>query len=388
MKRILVIGNYSGRNAGDAAILGGLFNDVYSHYRDIIFVVPTINPRFILNTYRDFPVQPVSLMPWNFSLKIFGFPILRSVLNADLILITDAILFDRKLWNPIVNYLFTISLVLPLSRKRNIPTVLYNISLGPIQTERGSKCLQTVLDCADIVILRDRVSMHVLDKWKLHYPQLKFAADSAFNVIPLNPFKKPKTINSIEEHDTYISWNVTSYIDIWLKGGRNRMDVNRFIIIMSEAIRKTIDQLNVKILMVITQIMDINIAKKVVHETNRPKMITLVSNRTFSYREIAGFLSKAQIHVGMRTHSLILAAAAGTPTIAILTYPKNRGFMESIKQQDRMVEFSDFTADRLFNLVKETWNNRKQVRSELGPTVDLQKIKARSSARELKMFMN
>src|SRR5512136_2594472 len=146
MKKINVLGNFSGRNAGDAAILGGLLQDISAIYPDVEFSVPTINAAFVRKNFSAYNIRPVPLMPWNFSAKIFGLPVFREALNADIILVTDAILFDRKLYNPLFNYLWTLSLVLPRAWKKGTPVVLYNCSLGPIRTAAGHKALQQILD--------------------------------------------------------------------------------------------------------------------------------------------------------------------------------------------------------------------------------------------------
>ena len=163
VKKICVIGNYSGRNAGDAALLGGLLEDITSRYDNVIFKIPTISPDFVREQYADYPVEPVSLMPWNFSLKIFGLPIFKTVLSSDLVLITDAILFDLRLFNPLFNYLSTMSLVLPMAKKRGIPVVLYNVSLGPVSRNAGKVCMRRVLNSSENIIVRDEESLkHLL----------------------------------------------------------------------------------------------------------------------------------------------------------------------------------------------------------------------------------
>jgi len=101
MKTICVLGNNSGRNAGDAAILGGLLEDISALYPGVLFLVPTIRPSFVAENFRRYNVRPVSLMPWNLSLKILGLPVFSSTSGADLVLVTDAILFDLKLYNPL-----------------------------------------------------------------------------------------------------------------------------------------------------------------------------------------------------------------------------------------------------------------------------------------------
>ena len=135
MKKIAVIGNNSGRNAGDAAILGCLLKDISSRFKRVEFWVPTINTKFVRESFENYGVKSVGLMPWNLSAKILGLPTLRTILKSDLVLVTDAILFDRKLYNPLFNYLWTLSKVLPLAKKRGIPVVLYNSSLGPVRTQ-------------------------------------------------------------------------------------------------------------------------------------------------------------------------------------------------------------------------------------------------------------
>jgi len=213
MKKICVIGNFSGRNAGDAAILECLLNDVYSIDSEVRFLVPTINKRFVDRTYRRFPVKAIPLMPWNLSLKIFGLPILRAVINSDLILLTDALLFDRSLWNPLYNYLLTLSLVLPIAKKRGVPIVLYNMSLGPVTSKMGSICMERVLNSSELVIVRDLESPEMLKQLGLFHPNVKIGADCALNIPPadterIEQIAKYEAI--LNEKDRYLSFNVTS----------------------------------------------------------------------------------------------------------------------------------------------------------------------------------
>ena len=73
-KRVCILGNYSGRNAGDAAILGGLLRDLSSRYKDLEYVIPTLNPGFVSTSYKGYNVKPVNILPWHGSLKFLGFP--------------------------------------------------------------------------------------------------------------------------------------------------------------------------------------------------------------------------------------------------------------------------------------------------------------------------
>ncbi|MEE1567241.1 MAG: polysaccharide pyruvyl transferase family protein, partial [Arenicellales bacterium] len=167
MRQITVLGNNSGRNAGDAAILGNLLRDVSDEFSDILFKVPTTHPGFIRDNFGEFNVKPVPLLPWYGALKNFGLPLAVAMLNTDLILICDNILFDRKFYNPLFNNLASISLVAPFCKRRNIPIVMYNCSIGPIDFPYGKKALQKVLDASDLVITRDRQTGELLDQLEL-----------------------------------------------------------------------------------------------------------------------------------------------------------------------------------------------------------------------------
>ena len=392
MKKVCVIGNFSGRNAGDAAILEGLLSDVYSLNNDTRFLIPTINASFVKRTYHRFPVQPVPLMPWNLSLKIFGLPIFKAVLKSDLVMVTDAILFDRKLWNPVHNYLATAALVLPLAKKHKIPVVLYNVNLGPVKTKLGKQCMRRVLDSSDYVIVRDRESIQMLKAQNLTCRNLIQGADCALNVPPspasrLQQIKDKKGISS--EKDMYMSFNISSYLDVFVKSKGNSIGTERFISIITETLDHIMTDLGKKIIMPITQPMDLKIAGEVLAKTRNGHKITMVSNKEYSHNDIAAILSDVEIHVGMRTHSLILATSNCTPTIGIIATPKNRGYMQSIGQDERMIEFGDtFTVSNLMHLIKQTWQNRTAIREELKPIIAREKAKARNSSLYVKDFLS
>ena len=392
MKKICVVGSYSGRNAGDSAILEGILHDVYSLYQNVKFLVPTINKTFIERTYKQFPIKAIPMMPWNFSMKILGLPIFRAVLQSNLVLITDAILFDRELWNPIFNYLLTMALVLPMAKKKGIPVVLYNVSLGPVSSTLGKRCLQRVVDASELIIVRDRESIDLLQRLNLYRSYIKQGADCALNVL----LPSPERIEEIkikecilDEDDHYISFNINSYIDAFVKRKAKSVGIDQFVQIIAETMDKIIEEIGKKIVFVITQSMDIKIAQMVLRKVRNPQDITLITNKTYTHNELAGILSQVEMHVGMRTHSLILATASLTPTVGIVYRPKNRGFMKTIEQEDKIIEFGDsFTSQNLFLLIKKTWEERKVIREQLRPIIAREKKKARQSAAMLKDYLS
>ena len=379
MKDVTVLGSYSGRNAGDAAILGNLIHDISMQRPDIRFLIPTLNPKFINRSFGEYNVKPMGLMPWNLSIKILGLPTLMSMINTDMVLITDNALFDRKFYNPLVNFLFTIGLFAPLCKKRGIPIVFYNASVGPIYTEAGKRALQKVLDASPLVILRDRESEELLQRLKLTYPEPILHADCAINTSPPPPLRMKAIIRKerlFTNPKGTISLNINAYIDNWIGAAFTRKD---FLTIIGNTVDHLIGKLDVDIVFLVTQVMDYKITEECFGFIKNNQRVRIVGNKQYTYHDIVGILHKAEMHIGLRTHSLIFAAAVGVPMISINSYPKNKGFMRSIQQDHWMIEFEDLSYERLIALILEGWDKRENTRARLKSIVKKEQEKARGS---------
>lgn len=389
MKRVCVIGNFSGRNAGDAAILGGVLHDMDARYNGLTYDVPTINTDFVRRSYTEHNVVPLGMMPWNLSVKIAGLPVVRSILRSDLVLVTDAILFDLKLFNPLFNYLSTMAFVLPLAKRRNIPVVLYNVSLGPVTTKAGAWCMRRVIDAADQIIVRDPPSINLLNQVDREEREAVLGADCALNVVPSDAERVAQIgrERGFDASQPYVTFNVNSYLDVFVRGERQAIDRADYCKLMGRVIDRTRAELGVATVMVCTQPMDLGIVNEVLDNVADREKVPLVTNRDYRYQDIAGVLGRARIHTGMRTHSLILATASATPVIGIIATPKNRGYMMSIKQDAQMMEFPQMTEDSMMDLVKHTWERREALQSELKEIVAVEKAKAAQSADRLKPYL-
>ena len=388
MRQITVLGNNSGRNAGDAAILGNLLRDVSDEFSDILFKVPTTHPRFIRDHFGEFNVKPVPLLPWYGALKNFGLPLVVAMLNTDLILICDNILFDRKFYNPLFNNLASISLVAPFCKRRNIPIVMYNCSIGPIDFPYGKKALQKVLDASDLVITRDRQTGELLDQLELRYPELIQHADCALNTEPTAGAQLQRIIETeglFQNPNGTVGFNVNAYIDNWSMTGVYSQD--DFCRVVGESVDRIIEAFDVDVLFVCTQIMDLENTGRCIGYSSHKDRIKVVSNKTYTYQDLAALLGRLELHIGLRTHTLIFCAAVGTPMVDISSYPKSRGFMRTIGQEDRFIAFENLNPDHILSVVGDVWDHRAGIREAMQPTVMEEKRKASASAKLLRKYL-
>lgn len=388
MKKITVLGNNSGRNAGDMAILGNLLRDVSEEIPGLEYYVPTTNVKFIKKHFKQFNVHPVGMMPWNGCVKNFGYPLYRAMTNTDLILICDNILFDRKFYNPLFNNLSSIACFAPACKKRGIPIVLYNCSVGPIEYKYGKKALQKVLDACDLVVTRDDATKETFDTLGVRYPELHIHADCALNTVS-PPEEHMAKIIAHEQLFTNsqgtIGFNVNAYIDNWSKGGTfTREDFCNSIAGAADQVMK---DLGVDVIFFVTQVMDLKVTRECVAKIGQQNRVKIISNVDYTYEEIAALLGMVELHSGLRTHTLIFSAAMATPMIGITSYPKSTGFLRTIGQEHWQVPFEKLSADYLGGMIKKAWKVRQETSEQLKPIARREKEKARQTASLLTRYV-
>lgn len=380
MKTITVLGNNSGRNAGDNAILGNLLHDFSLYHNDVLFQIPTINTRFIKSNFGQYPVRPMGMMPWNFAIRNLGWPLYKAMTQTQMVLITDNILFDRKLNNPLVNNLKSIALFSSFCLKKGIPIILYNASIGPIDHDEGVKALQRVLDACRLVITRDNQTKKLIENLHLRHPEIVVHADCALNTKAPHEARIQEIIDKEElfrNPNGTIGLNVNAYIDNWSQKGKLNRTV--FCKIIAETADNLIHQLNVDILFTVTQIMDLKITNECVQQIKAKNRVRIIGNNKYTYQEIAGLLGKLGVHAGLRTHTLIFCAALGTPMVSINAYPKSAAFLETIGMGEWNIDFENISVENLSGIIQRAWNDRDKLRASMLPLVEQEKKKARDS---------
>ena len=380
MKTITVLGNNSGRNAGDNAILGNLLDDFALQRSDITFKIPTLSAGFIQKSFGHHPVKPIGMMPWNLCLKNLGWPLYSAMTNTDMVLITDNILFDRKFNNPFVNNLKSIALFAPFCKKKGIPIVFYNSSVGPIDHEVGKNALQKVLDSSPLVITRDAQTKSLIENLQLNHPEIVVHADCALNT-ELPSDKRLDEIIAKENLFTNpkgtIGLNVNAYIDNWSETGT--LNRESFCKVIGGTADALIEQLDVDIVFVVSQIMDMKVTRECVAQSRHLSRIKVVGNCDYTFQELTGLLSKVDVHAGLRTHTLIFSAAVGTPPVSINAYPKSAGFLRTVGMGDWTIDFEDLCVENLRTLMVKAWNEREGLTAAMEPIVKREKEKSRES---------
>lgn len=379
---ITLLGSSSGRNAGDAALIAAIMDGVdRACGRALTYEIPTIKPSYIRDHYPN-TTKPVGMMPWHGALRMLGLPTLRSICRADAVIIFDAVLFDRSLFNPMFNFLSSLYLLLPFAAKRGVPIIGFNVGVGPVHTPAGKKMLKAVAEQMSFITVRDQDSLDLLHAVGVQNPKIKLAADAALNAPAAAPGEVEPIYReaglSLEEPKLGI--NVNRYLDTWASAGRVSMGREKFLDVFARAITEFHRFHPVPVVFVTTQHHDVEISEALRMRLPAGIKTALIDNRRHDHAVIKGVLRHLDLLCGMRLHSLIMASAEHTPVIGITYQPKVAYYFNELMMPEHTLSFDDFDADRLRDHLLAGWAERDAIKSQLYTRIpELQKRAAWSA---------
>ena len=379
---ITLLGSSSGRNAGDAALIAGIIDSVDAAVgRKVIWEIPTIKPSYIRDNYRGI-TRPISMLPWAGSVKMLGIPTYRSIHRTDMSLIFDAILFDRALYNPLFNYLSTVSLLLPAAKRKGKLLGYFNVGVGPITTPAGSKMLQKLSDEMDFITVRDQDSYRILQEIGVKNPNILVTADAALNMAGSSEERVDEILGSIgfNRSEQILAINLSKYIDTWAGAGTTPMGKERFAKTYAAALDRALEKIQAPVLFVCTQVHDVPLTKMVMELVAKAPKKGIITNERYNHYDIKGVLGAVSLLCGMRLHATILASASLTPVLGLPHQPKVIHYFRTIDLEDRIITFKDFTEESFGEFIVKGWEQRAKIRATLERKVPQNKQRALRAA--------
>jgi polysaccharide pyruvyl transferase WcaK-like protein len=356
--RITLLGNNSGRNLGDAAILSSIMEQLSCELPDAEFICPTIAPKWVKKHYGNkYNVNAVDVMPWTGSIRLLGIPTLYHLARSDAALICDGIIFGIRLFNPAFNYLITLIFLVPWARLFNCKVVCYNVGIGPFPSFFSKLFGKWVLNGSDLILMREKDSAELGKKIGCT-KEMPLTGDSAF----INPVSSDAVAceicrkEGIDLAKPILGVNITSYVDDWL-GKDEKVDSREtFAEHLASGLRDAICQTEKAFQIVIfsTHPMD----EKFCGRLAKCLDAVVIDNSRYLSHDIMAVMSKCSLFVGMRFHSLILASAVGVPIVGLSYAPKVRSYLRLMDCPDFCLELSEITPELLTNTLTRAWKER------------------------------
>jgi len=387
IKRITLLGSSSGRNAGDAALIASIMDSIDETLgRRITYEIPTIRASYIRDQY-DNDTVPIGMMPWHGSVKMLGVPTIRSIMRTDLTLIFDAILFDRSLYNPLFNFMWTLNLMLPYAKKRGKQIGFFNVGTGPVNTDPGKRILKNLSELADFITTRDNASEQILADLNVENPRRVTLADAAVRLKPCSDERVDEIFRELklDPAQPILGINVNRYIDTWADdGSRESMGKDAFARTMAAAIDRMTAEHKMPVLFVNTQHHDVEIAELVASKMAKHTPVAFANNVVYNHYEIKGVLSRVDLLFAMRLHANILASSALSPIVGLNYQPKVKFYFELLGLDEYTMSFDDFTIDGVHAHLEKGWAEREQIGAALRERMPHLQSRAHAAAQFVK----
>lgn len=331
----------------------------------LTYEIPTLRPDYIRHIYSN-DVHPVSILPWTGSLKLFGYPTYASIMRSDLSLVFDAVLFDRSLYNPFFNFLSSLHFLLLRAKKRGKLTGFFNVTAGPVYTDRGKQLLRELSEAMDFMTVRDQDSYDILRSIGVKNPNIFVTADAAVNARPAPADRSREILSTLgfRSASEILAININQYLDTWARAEGGRLSRSEFVSTYASALNRFLEHSPVPVLFVSTQHHDVEITQELMQQVKAP-IKGILSNKDYTHTEVKGVLSEIDLLVGMRLHAMILASSALTPIVGLAYLPKCVHYFNSLGLPDHIMNFDDFSADSLYALMKTGWEQRADLKRHL-----------------------
>lgn len=333
--QVIISGYYGFGNTGDEAILSALLRTI-GNFPQVEVTVISSRPR---STSYEHNVRSVSRLNM---LSIFC-AIARSQL---LISGGGGLLQDITSSRSLLYYLSVILLGRILKKK----VVLLAQSIGPIRKKLNRTVTRWVLDKTDLITVRDEHSARELEELGVTQVAVALTADLALLLEPVSNERQRQLLENL-------GLNGQRFVVFCLRTLKGRPFPVELFSSLAERITRTI---GLKVLFLPFQAsFDLNIAKTL---TELSPTSVLVEYQ-LKPEELIALFQKAELIVGMRLHSLIFAAKARTPFLAISYDPKVTAFANLLAAET--IPLEELDEKNFFCKFTQIAENHVKIKSKL-----------------------
>ncbi|KUO52046.1 MAG: hypothetical protein APF76_02590 [Desulfitibacter sp. BRH_c19] len=357
-KRIAISGYYGFQNIGDEAILFSMLQ-AFDTIGDIKTLVFSNSPE---HTQKQYQVAAIDRWKLVTLFKELG-------KTDQLVSGGGSLLQDVTGPKSLIYYLGVVFLAKLLRKK----VMFYAQGIGPINTSLGKKLMGWLANKADLITVRDEASKKLLEQLGVNKPEIRVTVDAVLG-IDRKQVNKQAGEKKLEEMG--ITMDGEPIIGISLREWQNPDNYKK-------AVAKTCDNLiemGYRVMFIPFHFpSDITPGRDTIKFMKHGDKAILVKNQT-SVEEMLGILSKLHMIVGMRLHSLIMAAVMGVPIVGISYDPKVDSFLKQT-YQPLAGRAETITEDELWDTVRTALDKRDASLPEYLQIIDEKREQALETAR-------
>lgn len=260
------------------------------------------------------------------------------------------------------------------------PIMLYGMSFKPPRTRKGRLFLQyVVLNCIDCVAVRDEGSLEALQK--LGYGKKGFlTADPALTLesAPLQRVKEIATKIGLKRDMPLVVLSPRQFVyGLWHTFSKETIE--NYKVILAQVADFIVSELGQVLFIPFNTVPpdnDLETVGDIMGLMRKRSEVKMIDSRDYSPHEIAAVIREADLLLGTRHHSLVLAAGGYIPMVAINYEPKVYGFMKLIGQENLICEMEGFDYKDCIAKIDYAWSHRDLIKQEMVLKVEVLKKRA------------
>jgi polysaccharide pyruvyl transferase WcaK-like protein len=358
-KTFMVFGSFSGSNAGDVAVLDSLIGRLEALFPKSKYYIPTTTPAFFDNNecLKKYDIKPITMERRKCAHGFFSLPLLIKIRKCDAVFTTANMFFDRYLFSPYRNFIFSLLPALLFYRifRRKAKIIATSVSITSPTSLLGKMVLRKVLRLHDIVTLRDSnselVASRLSKKIQLvgHYPDLtigKHLENGTQEQLPVIKRQDRKLVGI----------NLSSYFSGELLVPDKEI-MSGWLKFFSKLISTLENSKEYKVIFIMTSSTNEIIADEISKIVARP--IQKYGPGSYNYKEIRHLISQLDLYLSMRMHGAIFAFSAGVPCIGLCFADKLKHFYSDYSLGEYRIDIgpTDYIADNLLKRLLDSIHN-------------------------------
>lgn len=338
---IIMSGYFGFGNMGDDSLLQQIINRIKSLDNNVRITVLSKKPKMTSRIYGVNSINRFNLIS-----------IHRAMKHAKLLINGGGNLLQNKTSRrSLIYYIY----IMRLAKKYGLKLMLYASGIGPVYGEKYLNMTRDILNAADIITLREELSLHEIRKMGVINPNISITCDPVFylDCAEENWVKYVMYREKLSMKKKYFIFSPRSIKDHFINLPDNFDDI------LAEACLQVSRKFKLEpIIIPLQHKTDYNLCKKVADYSGGKVVSGL------SAAELAGLTKHMEFVAGLRLHLLIYAISAGTPVIAIDCDPKIKGLFEMINSP-YIIEAEKFTVNKFVDMAGALMNNSLKVREDL-----------------------
>ena len=363
---MIIFGYYGFDNIGDDAMLMGIVDAIQKLRPGVRLAILSKAPVLTALTYRV-----------NTFNRLNFFKAMRIMQHARLFIYGGGnIIQDSTSTRSLFFYLA----ITWIAKLMHLQVMFFGNGFGPLIKPFNRRISGHVLNKADIITVREKLSLGELDALGVTKPVIKLTADPALLVSRIAPEFEIDEIfknEGIPIGNRYIGFSVRDYQTEAINEpnvGRSpresqkryKIDSDEYLRVIAKAADDFCARHNILPVFLPTEYpRDVRQIEKVLQLMKTPGYIV---RKRYTVPQTFGIVSRMEMMVAMRLHALIFAASLCVPVVSIEYQPKIEGFIKYIEQPSAgRAENLEF--DSLRALMESVWNDRSAISGRLKVTM-------------------